>query len=97
MLGTIAFAAAVLAGLLDASRTVARDAPVITPLGEDLASALPQVLETLSRWAETVPLGAPVLTGVLSLPAWAVFGALAAVLFALGHKPPPRRRGPLRS
>ena len=91
-LATVFFAAAVLAGLLDASRTVANDAIVMTPLGEDLERALPDLLVTLRGSVADWPMLPTALEGALALPGWAVFGALALIFAILGHRPVPRHR-----
>ena len=84
-LATIALAAAVLAGLLDATRTVARDELVATPIGSDLALVAPQWIATVREAVAGYPLVPTLVDGLLALPAWIVFAVLALVFGALGQ------------
>ena len=90
------FTLAVLAALLDASRTVARDALVMTPIIEDLSVAAPAALESVRESVGTTPVVRPLLEWVLRAPAWALFGVLALVFGLLGQRPQPRYRRYIR-
>ena len=91
-LAAIAFTAAILAGLLDASRTVATERIVATPFGADLERALPAQLEAMRGFAAQYPALPTLLEAALQVPAWGVFGALAALLWLVGRRPAPRSR-----
>lgn len=91
-LAFVCFTLAVLAGLVDASRTVAADAPVVTPLIDGLGQVAPQGLDAARASAEGIP-GLPwLLEGILAQPAWGVLGVLALALWLLGRPPEPRYR-----
>ena len=89
-LATLLFTAAVLSGLLDASRSVALDRFVATPLGEELAVFAPEAAVAARGFAEAYPLLPSLLEGALSLPAWGLFGGLALLFWLLGRRPEPR-------
>ena len=91
-LATIALAAAVLAGLLDATRTVARDELVLTPIGSDLVLVAPQWIASAREAVAAYPFVPTLLEGVLAMPAWVVFGILALVFAAFGQKRRARHR-----
>ena len=90
VIATLLFTAAVLSGLLDASRTVALDRIVATPLGEELAVFAPEAAVAAREFAAKYPLLPTVLEGALSLPAWSLFGALALLFALLGQRPEAR-------
>ena len=92
----VLFTLAVLSALLDASRTVARDAVVVTPIVEDLSVAAPALLEGLREGVGDLPVLRPLLEGLLRLPAWLVLGVLALVFGLLGQRPTPRYRRYIR-
>ena len=86
------FTLAVLAGLVDASRTVASDRAVVTPLIDGLGQIAPQALDATRASVEGVP-GLPwLLEGILAQPAWGVLGVLAVLFWLLGRPPEPRYR-----
>ena len=92
ILATLLFTAAVLSGLLDASRTVALDRLVATPLGEELSVFAPDAVVAAREFASQYPALPTVLEAALSVPAWSLFGALAVILAFVGQKPEPRWR-----
>ena len=95
-LALVAFAFAVLAGLVDAARTVAADALVLTPLIDGLGEVAPGLLDRARTGAGAVPgLGAAV-EGLLGLPGWLVFGLLALLLWLAGRPPLPRHHRYIR-
>ena len=92
LIGFAFFTLAVLAGLVDASRTVAADRAVVTPLIDGLGEVAPQALDAARASVEGVP-GLPwLLEGVLAQPAWGVMGVLAVLFWLLGRPPEPRYR-----
>lgn len=92
---TIALAIAVIMAVVDATRSVAVSAAVLTPLGESWQAAAPETYaaarNAVAEHAWPV-LWDPVIVTVLALPGFAVFALLALGLFAIGHRPS-RRRG----
>lgn len=90
LMATVSLAVAVIMAVLDATRTIAVSRLVLTPLGESWASVSPSTLEeTQSFILEKIhPLvWNPVMTFILGQPGFAVFGVLAFLLYAIGHKP----------
>lgn len=97
LMSMVALAVAVIMAVLDATRSVALDAVVMTPLGQSWASLSPSTLERLDQLvAESLPafFHDPVLTGLLELPGFAVFAGLALIAGLLGRRPA-RRAGRL--
>ncbi|HWK69042.1 MAG TPA: hypothetical protein VNS34_29305 [Rhizobiaceae bacterium] len=95
LLATIALAIAVVMAVLDATRTVAASALVMTPLGESWVSVSPDTLAAARQFTEArlhPLLWDPVMTGIVRVPGFAVFGALALILYVIGHRPA-RRAG----
>ena len=90
LLATLLFTAAVLAGLLDASRSVALDRFVATPLGEELAVFAPAAVLSMREAADAYPLLPALLEAALRIPAWGLFGALALLFWLLGRRAEPR-------
>ncbi|RFC69463.1 MULTISPECIES: hypothetical protein [Mesorhizobium] len=89
LLATLVLAGAVIMGVLDATRTVAAGALVMTPLGESWSATFPASLASLQAFMQAKAnwLWDPVLTTVLELPGFAMLGTLAFLLYAIGHKP----------
>lgn len=90
LLAMAALAVAVIMGVLDATRSVAASAPVMTPLAESWRAVSPETLDALSAAVQANLYPAiwdPGMLWVLSLPGFAVFAALAFLLFAAGHRP----------
>jgi inosine-uridine nucleoside N-ribohydrolase len=93
---TLALAAAVIMAVLDATRSIAASALVMTPLATSWAAASPETIaaaETFVRDRLDPLLWDPVAAAVLALPGFVVFAALALLLYAIGRKPARRRRG----
>lgn len=93
LLASIALAIAVIMAVVDATRTVAASALVLTPLAESWASVFPDSLAAVQEFlADRIHPAAwdPVMTSVLALPGFVVFAALAFILYAIGRRP--RRR-----
>lgn len=89
LLAALVLAAAVVMAVLDATRTVAAGALVMTPLGESWSAAFPASLaaiETLLQ-AKVQWLWDPVILTMLKLPGFAILGLFAFLLYAIGHKP----------
>jgi hypothetical protein len=86
----IALAVAVIMTVLDATRSIAADALVTTPLGVSWAAVSPDTLDRLRQTVtENLPpfVWDPVLIGLLRVPGFAVFAALAMLLAAAGRRP----------
>jgi hypothetical protein len=93
LLAMLALAVAVIMAVLDATRTIAAEQLVLTPLAESWTTASPDTLETVRGFVQdrVHPLfWDPVLVRILELPGFVVFAALAFLLYAIGRKP--RRR-----
>lgn len=92
---TLALAAAVVAAVLDATRSITASRLVLTPLAESWRESFPRGFEQARETFEASGLDFlwdPVLLGLLALPGFAVF-LLAALLFHMLGRP---RRGPGR-
>ena len=86
-LATLLFTAAVLAALLDASRSVALDRFVATPLGEELAVFAPEAASSAREFASAYPVLPTLLEAALDVPAWVLFGLLALIFHLVGRRP----------
>jgi hypothetical protein len=85
-----ALSVAVILAVLDATRSIAASALVLTPLAASWAAAAPASLAAAeARVAETLhPLVWDVLVvPILSLPGFVVFAVLALLLYAVGRRP----------
>jgi hypothetical protein len=90
LLATVALAIAVIMAVLDVTRTIAASRLVLTPLRESWASVSPGTLDQVRNAIieNTHPLvWNPVVTFMLGQPGFAVFGVLAFLLYAIGHRP----------
>ncbi|TWG91400.1 hypothetical protein L598_000600001400 [Mesorhizobium sp. J18] len=89
-LATVALALAVVMAVVDATRTIATSALVLTPLGESWHSASPKTFEAAREWLEGLGLSGlwdPALITILALPGFIVFAVLALALYAIGRRP----------
>jgi hypothetical protein len=90
LLSMVMLAIAVIMAVLDATRSIAANALVLTPLGESWAAVSPSTLERVERSiSESMPgfFSDPLATGFLSLPGFAVFAGLALLLAIAGRRP----------
>lgn len=93
LLAMVALAVAVIMAVLDATRSIAAETPVATPLAASWAALSPQTLagfESLVSRNLSPYLWDPVMLAMLSLPGFVVFAGLALLLSAAGR--PPRHR-----
>jgi hypothetical protein len=93
LLSTLALSIAVILAVLDATRSVAASALVVTPLSASWQGASPASFAALRGWVESSA-GTGVwthgLSAALALPGFVVFAILAFVLYALGRRRVPR-------
>ena len=90
LMATFALAVAVIMAVLDATRTIAASRLVLTPLGESWLAVSPSTLERLQSFImdKAHPLvWNPVIVFILDQPGFVVFGVLAFLLYAIGHRP----------
>ena len=89
--GALALAVALIFAVLDATRTLAAQALVLTPFEKSWREAAPASLESVQAWA-VAQAGEGVWTALvlplLSLPGFVLFGLLALLLFSLGRRRP---------
>lgn len=96
LVSMVLLAVAVIMAVLDATRSIAASALVMTPLATSWSAASPETLgevETFVRQRLDPLLWDPVATSILALPGFAVFAGLALLLYAIGRRPERRRRG----
>jgi hypothetical protein len=91
---TIALAVAVIMAVVDVTRTVAASQLVMTPLNTSWTSVSPHTLESFRQviQAKLPVLWDPVMVTILNQPGFAVFGVLAFLLYAIGHRTRSRAR-----
>ncbi len=90
LMATFALAVAVIMAVLDVTRTIAASRLVLAPLGESWMSVSPSTLEQVQSFVlqHAHPLvWNPVMIFILGQPGFAVFGVLAFLLYAIGHRP----------
>ena len=95
LLSMILLAVAVIMAVLDATRSIAADTVVMTPLGASWAALSPDSLgrfEALVRASLPAPAWDPVALVLLGLPGFAVFGALSLLVALAGRRRPRRER-----
>ena len=88
----VALSICVILAVLDTTRTVAASALVMTPLRASWLATSPETLagfEALVREKAGSALWDAAIAPVVDLPGFAVFGGLAALLYAIGYR---RRR-----
>jgi hypothetical protein len=88
-LATISLAVAVVMAVIDATRTVAADGWVMTPLGDSWIAVSPDTLDKAQATLSAIhpALWDPIMLFVLKTPGFAVFSVLALLLYALGRRP----------
>ena len=90
LMATIALAVAIIMAVLDVTRTVAASRLVLTSLAESWAGVSPSSFRQAQAFIteNTHPLvWNPVMTFILGQPGFLVFGVLAFLLYAIGHRP----------
>jgi hypothetical protein len=90
LLAMFSLAVAVIMAVLDATRTVAAQTLVMTPLVSSWQSNWPDGLASFQSFVEGRVAGFlwdPVITAILSLPGFAIFALIAFLLYAIGRKP----------
>lgn len=90
LLSMVALAVAVIAGVLDATRSIAAEALVMTPLGHSWESLSPATLEAFETSVGGVlPAFAwdAAVRPLLGVPGFAFFAGLALVLYVAGRRP----------
>ncbi len=90
LMATVSLAVAVIMAVLDVTRTIAAARLVMTPLSESWESVSPSTLqhaEAFIREHGHPLIWNPVMTFILAQPGFAVFAALAFLLYAIGHRP----------
>lgn len=89
LLAMVMLAVAVILAVLDATRSIAADEVVLTPLGTSWNDVMPTLLGQVEMLIDSnLPAFAldPLFTGLLSAPGFAVFAVLA-ILFAFAGRP----------
>ena len=90
LLATFALAVGVVMAVLDVTRTIAASRLVLTPLADSWRSVSPETLEQFQSFVTGYahPLAwDPITVFILGLPGFVVFGVLAFLLYAIGHRP----------
>jgi hypothetical protein len=85
----VALSVAVIMAVLDATRSVAASALVVTPLGDSWTAVSPATLaraESFVRDTIGPDIWDQAIAWLLDMPGFAVFAALAFVLYAIGHR-----------
>ena len=89
-LSTMSLAVAVVMAVLDATRTVAAEALVMTPLGTSWAAISPDTMERTQAFVSgqiSPEAWNPAALSVLALPGFIVFAALSLIFYLIGRKP----------
>lgn len=97
-LSVLALAVAVIMAVLDATRSVAADALVLTPLASSWQAVSPETFLGTQNSIEQLGLPFlwnPVATTIIALPGFAVFLGLSLLFYSIGRRPE-RRPGRLR-
>jgi hypothetical protein len=88
IIGTVLIALAVILVIIDGTKSLAANAIVFTSLGETWHSIQPDSLAAVREFLETRlfgPLLDPLVSGLLSLPGWAVVGVPGILLAWAGR------------
>ena len=95
LLSMLALSVAVIMAVLDATRSIASSALIMTPLATSWAAVSPDTL-TAARAAVETRLHPSIwdllIAPIIGLPGFAVFAALAFLFFAVGKRPERARR-----
>lgn len=89
LLSMVTLAIAVVMAVLDATRSIAAEAVVLTPLGDSWRAVAPTLLRMIE---DSITAGLPgfvwnpVMTGLLAIPGFAVLAALALLLAIAGRR-----------
>ena len=89
VLATLTLAAAVVLGVVDATRSVAASRLVTTPLRESWEAAFPGSLDSAQAFVQENVAGFlwdPVAVAILGQPGFAVLAVLAFLLYAAGRR-----------
>ena len=95
LLAMIALAIAVIMAVLDATRSIAAETLVMTPLASSWGALAPSSLagfETMVRTNLPGFFWDPVAVGLIALPGFIFFAGLALVLSIVSHRPVRRER-----
>jgi hypothetical protein len=95
VLATLSLAIAVIMSVLDATRSIAADMVILTPLSESWRAVSPQTYDAAETAVSELlwPYAwDPVILALLSAPGFAVFLVLALVFYMIGRRPE-RRAG----
>lgn len=89
LLALLVLSGAVIMAVLDATRTVAGGALVMTPLGESWSATFPASLVAIHSFFDgrTPWLWDPAFLTLLRLPGFLVLATIAFILYAIGRKP----------
>lgn len=90
LLSMVFLAVAVIMAVLDATRSIAANSIVATPLWASWATTSPTTLQSFEQSvSERLPpfVQDTVIDGILTLPGFAVFGALALLFYLAGRRP----------
>ena len=90
LMATFALAVAVIMAVLDVTRTIAASRLVLTALGDSWLNVSPSTLERVQSFVmeKAHPLvWNPVMVFILDQPGFLVFGVLAFLFYAIGHRP----------
>lgn len=96
LLSMIALAVAVIMAVLDATRSIAADRLVLTPLGESWGSVSPQTLESTKALLRSIAPDAAaeaILTQLLAAPGFAVVAVVSLIFHVIGRRRRRRREG----
>jgi hypothetical protein len=93
LIGLALLAGAFAAAVIDGAQSIAASKLIVTPLGRTLYWAFPNKMPLLQPFIERQIhpfLWNPILSNLLRVPNWVVFGLIGvALLYAIRQKPPP--------